>query len=179
MGALIMTRGTKRLAGHYNEEFSSWLTFYKNRINVFDRAGRSIDIWDDIIQVITDPRPGIGHTERPDNLTLLPKDNPAHPNLHRRWRVFLKNELTQDNRNKLADAIHAALGLDLAYIMFDVAPGAQQDIDYDPNRSDDGSRVAKITIIVPRPMPAFGSGNDEFPALDALSADPSHQQQAP
>lgn len=175
MGALIITRGTRRLAGHYNEEFSSWLTFYKNRRNVFDRGGRDIDIWDNIIQVVTDTRLGIGHTERPDNLTLLPKDNSAHPNLHKRWRFFLKNELTQTNRNKLADAIHQALGLNdppVAYIMFDVVHGAQQDIDLDTNGLDDGSRFAKITIIVKAPMAAAGFGNEDFPALDVASADP-------
>ncbi|MCA1456708.1 hypothetical protein I6F35_26415 [Bradyrhizobium sp. BRP22] len=176
MGALIITRGTRRLAGHYNEEFSSWLTFYKNRINVFDRAGRDIDVWDQIIQVVTDPRPGIGHTERADNLTLLPKDNPAHPNLHRRWRFFLKNDLTQANRNKLADAIYAALKLDIAYIVFDVVHGAQQDIDFDPNGLDEGSRFARITIIVTRAMAAAGGGNEEFPRLDAPSADPTDNQ---
>ena len=172
MGALIITRGTRRLAGHYNEEFSSWLTFYKNNRNVFDRAGSDIDIWDDLIKVVTDTRPGIGHTERPDNLTLLPKDNSAHPGLHMRWRKFLKNDLTKTNRNKLADAIHTALGLSLAYIVFDVALGAQQDVDLDPNGLDDGSRFAKITIIVTGPMSAAGEGNDEFPALDAPSPEP-------
>jgi hypothetical protein len=177
MGALIITRGTRRLAGHYNEEFSSWLTFYKNKSNVFNRGGSNIDIWDNIIQVVTDPRPGIGHTERADNFTLLPKDNAAHPNLHRRWRIFLKNELTQTNRNKLADAIHTALNIvNLAYIVFDVAPGAQQDVDLFDNGLDDGSRFAKITIFVTRPLPADGAGNVEFPALDAPSADPSDGQ---
>ena len=176
MGGLIMTRGTRRLAGHYNEEFSSWLTFYRNKRNIFDRNNTDINLWNNIIQVVTDPRPGIGHTERPDNLTLLPKDNPAHPNLHRRWRIFLTSELTPANRNKLADYIHAALGLNpLAYIVFDVAQGWQQDIDYDPNGNDDGSRFAKITIIVKGPMSPEGAGTEEFPALDRLSPEEEYR----
>jgi hypothetical protein len=66
--------------------------------------------------------------------------------------------------------------MSLAYIMFDVAIGAEQDIDLDANGLDDGSRFAKITILVTRALPVHGEGNDEFPALDALSPEASGGQ---
>jgi|tagenome__1003787_1003787.scaffolds.fasta_scaffold20324031_2 hypothetical protein len=165
MGALIMTKGTKRLAAHYNDEFDTWLTFYKTNIGYFARTG-DIDIWNDIVQRITDSRVGIGHTERTDKLTLLPKDHLAHPNLHLRWKKFLQNVLSQANRNKLCDAIHTALGTNAAYILFDVVHGASQDVLLDSSQSDDGSPIALITIVVKGHMPAFATDGDDLPPLD-------------
>jgi len=165
MGALIMTRGTKRLAAHYNDEFATWLTFYKNNINLFARTG-DIDIWDNIIQVVKDTRPGIGHTERPDNLTLLPKDHIAHQNLHARWKFFLKRVLTQTNQNKLADAVHTALGGNFAYVIFDVAIGTAQDVVLDTTHTDEGSPFAMITIVVPGHMAIVSVDGTDPPPLD-------------
>ncbi len=165
MGALIMTKGTKRLAAHYNDEFDTWLTFYKTNIGSFARTG-DIDIWNDIVQKIKDTRTGIGHTERTDKLTLLPKDHPAHPNLLLRWQKFLQNVLTPTNQNKLCDAIHTALGSNSAYILFDVVHGASQDILFDNSQTDDGSPIAMITIVVKGHMPAVAADGDDLPPLD-------------
>jgi hypothetical protein len=94
MGALIMTKGTKRLAAHYNEEFDTWLNFYAtSELQKFNRNGAHIDIWDDIIQSTTDNDPD--HTKRGDKLTLLPPDHAKHAHLHGRWRYFLKKVIGQ------------------------------------------------------------------------------------
>src|SRR5258708_586319 len=98
MGGLIQTAGTKRLAAHYNEEFDTYIEFYRQSsvIAFFDRSGGHLDAWDDVIGQIkhdhtTDPT-GIfpDHTERGDNLCLLPKVKKTHPNLLNRWRIYLK-----------------------------------------------------------------------------------------
>ena len=166
MGALIMTRGTKRLAAHYNDEFATWLTFYKTNIGYFARNG-DIDIWKDIILKIEDRRVGIGHTERGDYLTLLPKDHPAHPGLHGRWKIFLQNVLSQTNQNKLCDAIHTALGTNSAYILFDVVHGASQDVLADNSQTDEGSPISLITLVVKGRMPTVAEdGLPDLPPLD-------------
>jgi hypothetical protein len=168
MGALIMTKGTKRLIALYNDEFHSWITFYRDApvLQRFNRSGRNIDIWSDIVQQIRDTSTTNGHTDRPDNLTLLPKEHPKHSNLNRRWRVFLQSELGQANKNKLADAIYQALIDPNVYIAFDVRLGGVQDVILAPD-VDDGNRIARITIITTGAMPATASvkGGDP-PDLD-------------
>lgn len=154
MGALIMTKGTKRLVAHYNDEFDSWIDFYRDpqTLAKFKRAaGANIDIWSDLVQKIKDTSTTNDHTERADNLTLLPKNHKKHQNLHARWKVFLQSVLTQANQNKLADAIHRALTDANTYIEFDVRVGAAQDVTL-ASDVDDGNPIARITIIITGPM---------------------------
>jgi hypothetical protein len=162
MGALIMTRGTKRLAAHYNDEFDTWLQFYRKQANLdyFDRTKLpaakkgNIDIWSDLILTISDKT--AGHSARAnDKLTLLPPDHPKHPNLSKRWQLFLQNELSQTNQNLLVDHILTALQGPYVYIIFDVVPaasGGQQDVTLTFG-SDDGQPIATINIVVTRAMP--------------------------
>jgi hypothetical protein len=170
MGALIMTKGTKRLAAHYNDEFDTWLTWYQDpaRINVFNRNNADIDIWNDVIQnqTLTDARPN-GHTERGDNLTLLPKDSPQHQNLHQRWRYFLQLVIGQPRQNLLADHLFAALQSNISYICFDVVLGNASDVLLAAD-VDDGQPIARITIVTTghlRVTPHTPGGNDP-PPLD-------------
>ena len=57
MGGLIMTKGTRRLKNHYNEEFSTWIAFYRQPdiVTIFDRGNTDISIWKDVVNYITDP----------------------------------------------------------------------------------------------------------------------------
>ncbi len=154
MGALIMTKGTKRLAAHYNEEFDTWIDFYRDPaiLAKFKRtAGADIDIWADLIQKIKDTSTTNDHSERADNLTLLPKNHKRHPNLHARWKYFLQTLLSQANQNKLADAICRALTDANTYITFDVRVGGTQDVTLDSD-VDDGNPIARITIVTTGPM---------------------------
>jgi hypothetical protein len=152
MGALIMTKGTKRLVAHYDDEFDTWIDFYRDPtiLPKFKRSG-NIDIWNDLVQQIKDTSTTNDHTERADNLTLLPKNNKKHLNLHARWKYFLQTVLSQANQNKLADAIHRALTDANTYIAFDVRVGATQDVTLAPD-VDDGSPIARITIVTTGPM---------------------------
>lgn len=170
MGGLIMTKGTKRLAAHYNDEFDTWLTFYKTTaLHYFNRGGRNVDIWKDIIQVVTDNTPGHSARAAP-HLTLLPQDHPAHAHLHARWRFFLQNDFATE-QNDLVDAIYAALQTNCAYILFDVAVGGAVPpppyviLAYgtDP---DGVTPIAKITIVVAGAMSRGGPGGHNPDTID-------------
>jgi hypothetical protein len=152
MGVLIMTKGTKRLIAHYNDEFDTWLSFYRQAGNItqfdrytYGRANNNIDIWTDLVVTLTDNT--AGHSKRNDNLTLLPAiDNGKHRHLHARWKYFLQTILTQDNRNKLADYLFQALSNNsIQYILFDVVHQMSQDVFLDRG-TDDAVQFAKITI---------------------------------
>jgi hypothetical protein len=158
MGSLIMTKGTKRLAAHYNDEFDTWLTWYRTTaLHYFNRGGKNVDIWNDIIQVVTDTT--AGHSARPaPHLTLLPQDHPAHGHLHARWKFFLQNDFAT-RQNDLVDAIYHALQRkpNVAYILFDVRVGGPVPpppyvtlvYGMDP---DGVTPIATITIVVAGPM---------------------------
>ena len=67
MGGLIMAKGTRRLKNHYNEEFSTWIAFYRQPdiVTIFDRGNTDISIWKDVVNYITDPNsPANGVTPR-------------------------------------------------------------------------------------------------------------------
>jgi hypothetical protein len=151
MGGLIMTRGTKRLVAHYNDEFDTWIDFYRSAtiINKFNRSGSDIDVWAALIATIVDPAaPGNGHAAAANTPTLLPPPHPKHANLHKRWKYFLQNDLKQINRNKLADHIFTALcDPSIKYIVFDVVHGGFQDVMLNMD-DDDGTPIARINLKV-------------------------------
>jgi hypothetical protein len=105
MGALILTKGTRRLIGHFNKEFGSSaahgnIAFYRTNANIalFDQVGGTA----------SGPPYIFGVSEAlPAN--LYPPDNPAHPNLKKRWQYFLTTQLTAGNDLKLINGIYGAL----------------------------------------------------------------------
>jgi hypothetical protein len=168
MGALIMTKGTKRLVAHYNDEFDTWIQFYRDHINVFDinsYAG-NIDIWNDVVQnaAMVDPgSPGNGHSSAANAPTLLPPPHPKHQNLLLRWKYFLHVVLSPDNNKKLAQGIHDALkDKNVQYIVFDVVHDNHQDVSATPDTDEDGDSIYSIVIhTVPmRKHPQTPSGHD-------------------
>ncbi len=138
MGALIMTKGTKRLIAHYNDEFDTWLTFYRNNSAWFDRnnppagnnyvANGHIDIWG-LMNWATDAA-NAGHASPPNYYCLLPPDSPQHRNLLGRWQYFLQTILSLALNDKLADLICGALRsrTPYAYFLFDVVHDANHDV---------------------------------------------------
>src|SRR5258708_317476 len=115
MGGLIMTRGTKRLVAHYNDEFDTWIQFHRALINYYDvntYGGAEIKIWSDVIQnpnLFDAAAPGNGHAATATDPTLLPPTHPKHANLHSRWQYFLESVLSKTNNAKLAKGVHDAL----------------------------------------------------------------------
>jgi hypothetical protein len=141
MGGLIKTKGTKLLAGHFNDEFSTYIAWYRNKqvappgvapaYTLFDATGwpgNNVDVLK-ITDYLTDT--DVRHSRRSDHRTLLPdsEGHPSHTNLDMRWRWFLNLNnvpgspyaLTQANHNLIAEDIFIALN-DLSYnsISFDV-----------------------------------------------------------
>jgi hypothetical protein len=169
MGALIMTKGTKRLVAHYNDEFDTWIQFYRGHIDLFDintYGGNSIRIWDDVVQnaAMVDPgSPVNGHSADTNAKTLLPPPHPKHKNLLLRWQYFLQTVLTPANNKKLAKGIHDALqDNNVKYIIFDVVHDNQQDVSAQPDTNEDGDSIFSIVIhTVPmRKHPHTSGGHD-------------------
>jgi len=136
MGGFIQTAGTKLLAAHYNDEFDSYIEFYRgpNVIGIFDRGPAPKlplnNIWDDIIQQVvqdntTDPQNIFeGHTDRNDGLCLLPNLNKkAHKNLLNRWRIYFKKMILPQaqQRQLITEIFNALQNHTIKYIVFDVA----------------------------------------------------------
>jgi hypothetical protein len=169
MGALIMTRGTKRLVAHYNDEFDTWIQFYRGNINVFDintYGGNRIRIWDDVVQnaaMVDAGSPGNGHSTAANAPTLLPPPHPKHQNLLSRWQFFLQTVLSPENNKKLAKGIYDALhDNNVKYIVFDVVHDGQQDVSAKPDTNEDGDSIYSIVIhTVPmRKHPKTTGGHD-------------------
>lgn len=183
MGALIKTKGTKRLAAHFNEEFDTWIDWWRqlqtvNMGSLFDRAGGNADL----SAVTDDPRTrhaAAQHSRRTDHKCLLPDiaGHPIHQHLEARWRWFLTlanagaGGLQQTNHNKIADAILKGLldptgGPPYTFdcITFDaVEAGMNQDVAVTEHRVD-GRTILEIVLITP-PMPV-GSAANNPPTLD-------------
>jgi hypothetical protein len=184
MGALIKTKGTKKLAAHFNDEFDTYMPFWRAQQAaapgaLFSTAGgRNVDLGA-ITLATTDATPG--HSRRADMLVLLPDihGHPVHAHLEQRWLWFLNlanvgaGALTQANHNKIAKGIFHALTDTTPgpppqpkwdCIVFDaVESGDTQDVALAVHRVD-GRRVIEITLITPPISAVAGPGG--LPALD-------------
>jgi hypothetical protein len=163
MGSLIMTKGTKRLIAHYNDEFDTWIQFYRGLINNF--IVNSTDVWTDIIQnaaIVDAASPGNGHAPAANAQTLLPPPHPKHAHLILRWQFFLQNVLSKSNNTKLAKGVHDALAdNNVVYIIFDVVHDDTQDVVVTPD-TDNGDSIYRITIhtVAMRKHPKTTGGQD-------------------
>jgi hypothetical protein len=170
MGSLILTAGTKRLAAHYNEEFDTFIEFYRQSsvIEFFDTAN-SDNVWDDVITQIkddntTDPTGAFpDHTKRGDKLCLLPGDKKSHPNLLNRWRIYLKKFLPPQQHTDLLDAIYKALSdSSYSYIVFDTRQSTANPPGYaidatDHQDSDTNKYMLIVLVTAEMPVnPGFG-----------------------
>lgn len=179
MGGLINTKGTRLLAGHFNNEFSSYIDWYRVLQNSFDAApaitppytlfdaagwpGGQVNLLDLTLSVTDiDPR----HSRRSTHETLLPdiKGHSLHKNLEGRWKWFLTlpatspYQLSAANHNLIAQYILTALR-DLSYnsISFDVHenPPAQTVTPSDLPDSVNGTavKIMQILLQVTGPIP--------------------------
>jgi hypothetical protein len=155
MGALIHTSGTKKLAAHYNDEFDTFIEFYRqaNIIGHFNRGGANWNVWDNVIQQIkhnsaTDPSGDFpDHTDRSDGFCLIPADKKSHQNLLTRWRIYLKKVLPAAQHNNLIDAIYNVLrDNSYDYIVFDAVEDAAYAIDATDQVDADGSKFKLIVL---------------------------------
>ena len=101
MGDSFRPPAQKGSAAHYNEEFDTFIEFYRQSsvIEFFDTAN-SNNVWGDVITQIkhdntTDPTGTFpDHTRRGDMLCLLPGDKKSHPEPSKSMEGFLKEVLT-------------------------------------------------------------------------------------
>jgi hypothetical protein len=171
-GGLIRTKGTKKLAAHFNEEIDTWIGFWRNvqETNagaLFDRAGGNADLLAITDDARTQDNSNALHSRRTDYKCLLPdiQNHPIHKNLEARWRWFLtlanagRGGLQQANHNKIADGILKGLLTKTgpgAYVVdcitFDaVEAGDKQDVALTAHRVD-GRVILEIVLITP-PIP--------------------------
>jgi hypothetical protein len=177
MGALIATKGTRRLVNHFNT------IFRKGNIDVT----RSI-IHDD--QALQDMFSNPCHNETrilsitDQNTRFFPKDpNDKHPNLLRRWRFFLEYDLSTDSPDN-HELLRSALWQGLAgtnfnndsysAIQFDCVEGTSQTIlvsdeflltkNDNPNDNDailDKANPVLRMVLVTGPTSAPGPRDDQ------------------
>ena len=190
MGALIRTKGTKRLIAHLNEEFSTYIDFYRDQ-NISAQFDPSKGTYPGLIGLtltLEDPNDPI-HAARPnDNLVLLPylPDPPSgakgpgkkkHARLEARWLWFLNtnnsanDSLTLTNDNTIAAAIYKALtqktggSYDYDSICFDaVESNSAQDVDVS-DQTDGGTKYTLITLKTNKAMPTQ-AGPQNPPPID-------------
>jgi hypothetical protein len=186
MGGLIQTKGTKLLAAHFREEFSTWIDFYRLPAHVvyFNTAAAG---WNPagtggLLYATNNIYAKAPHSLRTDIVgppaqgrSLLPFFPAAtrHPNLAKRWLWFLNTSnvalgsLTVANDKAIADAIFSALGNALyTSITFDaVETILPQQVAATP-AYDDGSLYMHISLMTQQVIPAAGDVGTDLPPLD-------------
>jgi len=190
MGGLIQTKGTKLLAAHFREEFSTWIDFYRTpaHMTFFNTTAAG---WNPLgtggllyaTNNLYDTAP---HSLRTDIVgppaqgkCLLPYFPPGtrHPNLANRWLWFLNTSathvalgsLTPANDVAIANAIYAALAgppYTFDSITFDaVETILPQQVAATPGY-DDGTLYMHISLLTQQPIPPLGNTGTGLPPLD-------------
>jgi len=185
MGALIKTRGTKLLAAHFNEEFSTHIDFYRNSatyVGYFNTASLSYTSLYDITLNNKINTADKNHSLRGDGNCLLPNIHPAdhagptsyrHGNLEARWLWFLntanagQGSLSTASDIAIANGIYNALHLPdggtspytFSHITFDVvevATAALQTVSATP--ALDGAITYMQIVLYTPVMPTQATG---------------------
>jgi|SRR6185437_7006921 hypothetical protein len=183
MGALIATKGTRRLINHFNKIFK------KQQID----ATRNLIGGDpDLLYLFQTP--ALNQTTilsiTDQNTYFFPSDpNGKHPNLLRRWRFFLQNELltnAPDNHEALREALAEGLwgtnfhGDPYTAIKFDCVEGPNQMVlvsdEYLLNKNDNADdndavldrsapylKIVLVTAATRAPGPRDDTGDAPLP----------------
>ena len=187
MGGLIQTKGTKLLAAHFREEFSTWIDFYRLPAHMayFNTAAAG---WNPAgtggllyaTNSLYDTAPHSLRTDivgpPPRGRCLLPFFHGAtrHPNLQNRWLWFLNTSaahvalgsLTPQNDVAIADAIYAALGGAHNSITFDaVETILSQQVAATP-AFDAGNLYMHILLMTHQVIPPLGDAGTNFLPVD-------------
>lgn len=186
MGSLVRTKGTKRLVAHFNEEFGTYIDFYRTQnysgsaiLPMFNPALASYKGLRFLTLQLADPGDTI-HSARADRLTLLPHlpagAKQRHNNLERRWVWFLdtakvaKGSLSSTNDQLIAAGIFKALSTktgaayDYDSICFDaVEVNGPQTVSV-TDQYDGGVKYMLIVLMTPA-MPTGSAANDP-PLID-------------
>jgi hypothetical protein len=195
MGGLIQTKGTKLLAAHLNQEFSTYIDFYRKPANMlyfntgaagYDPLGTGGLLY--ATNNLFDVAP---HSLRTDIVgppsqgkCLLPyfPTGTRHPHLENRWLWFLNTSgpnnllgsLTAANDQAIAAAIYAAL-----FAPNGAPPYTYKSITFEavetvlPQQQvaakqahDDGTLYMQILLMTQQAIPPAGDAATGLPALD-------------
>jgi hypothetical protein len=155
MGALIMTKGTRRLISHLNKEFGSSgahgnIAFYRANIAYFNlAAGTAV------------PAPYLYNVS--EQLNIYPPDNPNHPNLKKRWQYFLATPASglsaandQTIFTQIFDALHRPRYESITFDAIEDTNNLGQQVLYGDENADvnvsGAHRVTKRIILVTAAM---------------------------
>jgi hypothetical protein len=105
MGALIATRGTRRLAKLYNNRFD------KGSISATRRTILEDAVLTALFSTPTTTSLPIYEITNHDQATFLPPPSSNHPNLLKRWDYYLHREFQQSNQELLRRYISDVLNL--------------------------------------------------------------------
>jgi hypothetical protein len=155
-----MTKGTKLLVAHFNNEFSTYIDFYRDPatmalFNAGDPGYTDLFTITKQVKDLTDPN----HTRRTDRRTLLPNidpgDHPAgfrHTNLQARWLWFLHRGLLPANDQIIAQGIYTALNdasySNITFSCVESAAGAVQTAAANAG-NDGGTKYQQILLTTP------------------------------
>jgi hypothetical protein len=171
MGALVLTKGTRKLIKQLNQEFNKFLTHYRND-NILGTttpiaaafANPNVDLLWLTLNIKH------AHSPRNDKLCLLPDDATGHPHLEKRWIYFLSNHanvLTQNNHKAIRAAISNVLN-DSSYggIQFDSIDYAPQTVFLSDEFDTTGIAVVKYLRLVLGTPPMTKATADPNLSLD-------------
>jgi hypothetical protein len=162
MGALIVTKGTRRLVYHFNSLFSSFANFaagapYENVVK--DLGPNSTIIPSpaypflyQLSEAYRGKRAGPGGGD-----VFYPDTHAHHQNLLARWKHFLRKELDPNWHTAIRDALYNALTAgDYNKVVFDTVIADAQYVmvadEYDLSASGDnraGTKYMKIVLVTP------------------------------
>jgi hypothetical protein len=177
MGGLIRTKGTKKLVAHFNDEFDTWIDFYRPFAQLFDTSRAGYTNLLNITMTIRDN--DRDHTTRGDKLTLLPDlHGNKHRNLEKRWKWFLdtanagNDGLTPANDRAIAGFIHKALTDQVngrpkySSIEFDALEHAGVQTIVQTDLDDGGVIISQIHLKTNRAMPTGPVQGNDPPPID-------------
>ena len=126
MGALIQSRGTRRLIRHLNREFNQNIAQYRDNMVVFqDTTVNGVKSRNYLYYVCFGTSTNLGVPATNAALpSTVPPANANHQNLLKRWAFYLQTELTTQNHNRITSAIYSALSdKSCTHIEFDCVEG--------------------------------------------------------
>src|SRR5262249_45150368 len=128
MGALIQTKGTRRLCKHFGNVFGNTRTFGNSHRDVlYDLGGPPVNAGDPPSPLLNSNVYLYDLSQKYSGLLYPPDDPNHHANLLKRWKFYLQYELQSRWHHAIRKNILKAL-LDNSYrrIIFDTLEGSDQ-----------------------------------------------------
>jgi hypothetical protein len=154
MGGLVLTKGTRHLIKHFQNEFSGGRLKNLREDNILGTGTKIKNAFADSNVNLAELTYTVkhGHSGRGDKRCLLPDDNSSgQPHLEARWMLFLNSILYPDNHKKIREAISKVLD-DTSYdhIDFDCIESTDQTVfvadEFDKPESSNPKKYLRIVL---------------------------------